>query len=106
MAPSSSPRPPGGHHDPERPGHAPAAGRVPVLDLRRARALVHGPGDHEQLRRPDRGGAGLTGFTIILEHAALADAGDVHPRARSTTLGTYPSIALPAVTSCIEREER
>jgi hypothetical protein len=55
----------------------------------------------------DRGGTGLTGITIGLEHAAAGCAAVTFTRRRGgVTVGTYtPSCTSPPVTSCIERDE-
>lgn len=56
---------------------------------------------------PDRDGAGLTGFTLSLEHASDGCAAVKFTRARGTTiLGTYTvDCGSPPVTACIERDE-
>ncbi len=55
----------------------------------------------------DQGGAGVTGFAIVFEHAAGGCAPVTLTRSRgTTTLGTYTiNCSSPQVASCIERDE-
>lgn len=92
-----------------------AAGQVATLD-----PIVFSVSDHGQLvlslatlstasncKPREDGGAAITGFAIVFEHAAGGCAPVTFTRARgTTTLGTYTiSCTSPMVASCIERDE-
>jgi hypothetical protein len=55
----------------------------------------------------DQGGAALTGFALVLEHAIGGCAPVTLTRTRGdTTIGTYTiNCSDPSVTSCVERDE-
>jgi hypothetical protein len=79
----------------------------PVLDLGELVLSAVALNATSNCAAADRGGAGLTGFTIGLEHAADGCAPVTFTRRRgTTTLGTYTvACTSSAVTSCIERDE-